>query len=756
MRMWASRLLIPFSRSLAFTNHALDETLKHVHKSVTENIVRCGSRSEDPALQAVSVGLVQKAESFAELAFVQISLHKLSEFSPTQASGTRAWHVGQKVKERKIIEEDILRLCAVAQRPTRVIGWHDLVDYLSRSQSPHLRALMSVPAQVLDIINENKEWTVAGKGKRDRQYGVPDDPETIFAFWRDGVDLDLFARQAAALAAERREMERRRRQAGAAADPALAVTNAFAALSMKSDEEGLPSPIATDLSQPLQSPADPPPPEAPDLVILPDLPSRTSDRTVGELLLVADCWSFSASERTRLVEYYAAAVVEDLAPRLRDLRRNLDKLNAEIKICNSEQRLAILSSASVIGATTNGCANVLDLIKKIRPTVLLVEEAGECLEAQVVANLVPSVQHLICIGDHLQLRPQITSYSLSIDSHRGKIHRHDVSLFERLADLPISMSVLQTQRRMRPEISKLIRNFLYPDLQDAPNVSEYPDVVGMRDNVWFVDHSLQEDEKSALHSSHTNTKEAQWVVDLVRHLVLQGSGRSIAVLTPYLGQVKILRNLLEAQQITTILDERDLGDLEAAQDDEDDDAEAIGPSPRARRCTLGSQVSLRTVDRFQGEEADVVVLSLVRNAATNAEDDDDEMNQAVFARKVGASIGFLKSPNRTNVAISRAKHGLYLFGSASLLRSKADIWESVVADLERDGLVAPSLGAVCPGHPGKTMEIDGPGQLPSLAPFGGCLEPCRCPLPCGHRCPQACHPIDNEVCAASTLVGELY
>ena len=57
-------------------------------------------------------------------------------------------------------------------------------------------------------------------------------------------------------------------------------------------------------------------------------------------------------------------------------------------------------------------------------------------------------------------------------------------------------------------------------------------------------------------------------------------------------------------------------------------------------------VTLRTVDNFQGEEATIVIVSLVRNASSGSH----------------GTIGFLKSPNRTNVLLSRAKHGLFMLG----------------------------------------------------------------------------------------------
>ena len=105
---------------------------------------------------------------------------------------------------------------------------------------------------------------------------------------------------------------------------------------------------------------------------------------------------------------------------------------------------------------------------------MLVEEAGQVLEAHILGSLVPSVEHLILIGDPLQLRPSINNYctplikphcilltrfsALSTDNRRGrKLYRFDMSLMERLAASGLDMSQIDVQRRMRPTISNLIR-----------------------------------------------------------------------------------------------------------------------------------------------------------------------------------------------------------------------------------------------------------------------------------------------------------
>lgn len=116
--------------------------------------------------------------------------------------------------------------------------------------------------------------------------------------------------------------------------------------------------------------------------------------------------------------------------------------------------------------------------KAIGPKVMLVEEAGQVLEAHILGSLVPSVQHLIMIGDPQQLRPTLNNYcrwlsihalqyersdicfslALSMDHRSGSlVYKFDMSLMERLSSSGFPMSQIDVQRRMRPTISELVR-----------------------------------------------------------------------------------------------------------------------------------------------------------------------------------------------------------------------------------------------------------------------------------------------------------
>ena len=85
----------------------------------------------------------------------------------------------------------------------------------------------------------------------------------------------------------------------------------------------------------------------------------------------------------------------------------MGKERQELRAASDLQKLR---SARVVGMTTSGAASKLGLLKSLKASVLLVEEAAEVLEAHVLAALTEDIQQLILIGDHKQLRPKIQTY----------------------------------------------------------------------------------------------------------------------------------------------------------------------------------------------------------------------------------------------------------------------------------------------------------------------------------------------------------
>jgi len=164
-------------------------------------------------------------------------------------------------------------------------------------------------------------------------------------------------------------------------------------------------------------------------------------------------------------------------------------------------------------------------------SVVFVEEAGEVLEPHVLTALTEKkeiseeTKHLILIGDHLQLRPKLESYSLTKVSGNG--FNFDVSLFERLILSGFDSAMLQVQHRMRPCIADIIRRQTYPTLKDHPSVSTYPNTLGVASNMLFLDHSHLENGADDSTMTKSNTFEALICVEIVRFLLLQGKTFSV-------------------------------------------------------------------------------------------------------------------------------------------------------------------------------------------------------------------------------------
>jgi hypothetical protein len=118
-------------------------------------------------------------------------------------------------------------------------------------------------------------------------------------------------------------------------------------------------------------------------------------------------------------------------------------------------------------------------------------------------------------------------------------------------------------------------------------------------------------------------------------------------------------------------------------------------------------VHLCSVDQYQGEENDIVLLSLVRS--------NDR-----------GSIGFLSVSNRVCVALSRAREGFYLIGNATLLRAQSALWRQILGYLADGHMTGPYL----------TLQVrrTGRARVCGLTVRCGAVSAARRPLrPCGHR-----------------------
>lgn len=375
-------------------------------------------------------------------------------------------------------------------------------------------------------------------------------------------------------------------------------------------------------------------------------PTRPAE--VPEELL--SLWSLTPRVRH---EYYAYLIANAIAAKARDCQTIMETMQSVVRVrqhATDELKLSLLQGADVVGLTTTGCAMNQNLLRSLRPSVLVVEEAAEVLESQLLACMTDSLRQIILIGDHFQLQPKVDTFQYE------KVNKLNLSLFERLAQRvpPIRLT---EQRRMHPEISRLIRPFYapqplidhvslltrpFPSASAAALVDRVP---GLAQRVFFWRHDHPEEEAPGSRSK-VNTREIRMVQQVVAHLASQGVlQKSMTVITPYLGQCRMLRGVLRLRSL--------------------------------------ADVRVSTVDLYQGDENDVVILSLVRTEKLT---------------------DFIRTRNRLIVSCSRARFAMVMVGNDKLLR-QCSHWQEVLDQLQTDGHIGESLPVTYRDQPSQVRYL---------------------------------------------------
>ncbi len=215
---------------------------------------------------------------------------------------------------------------------------------------------------------------------------------------------------------------------------------------------------------------------------------------------------------------------------------------------------------------------------------------------------------------------------------------------------------------------------------------------------------------------------------LIFHLVRQEiyQNEDIAVLTSYLRQLQKLKQRLRFF-FAIVIDDRDLEELETKRLKNDNEEETVAIKDNIRKTTLLNALRIASVNNFQEEEAKVVIISLVRS--------NDE-------RK----CEFLKTSNRINVLLSRARHGMYIIGNKHTARS-ISMWNKVITILEKDENLGQTLALCCSRHKKTSIEMSKPDDFFIFALEDGCNRKCISRLSCEHACINKCHsePLHNFV-----------
>ncbi|KAK8073961.1 hypothetical protein PG994_004860, partial [Apiospora phragmitis] len=414
-------------------------------------------------------------------------------------------------------------------------------------------------------------------------------------------------------------------------------------------------------------------------------------------------WDIEQKFRGAIYEHWQKRLVEGKKAAFRDLLANNMRLIKNLKSnrCLQDSRSIKNMQIKVVGCTTTGLSKYRDLIASLQPLVLLVEEAAQSREAQITAALLPSLQQLVLVGDHQQLAPHC-----SVPLLAGYPHCLCTSMFERLVEhMRLPFTMLEVQRRMIPEIRQVLSPF-YRRLRDHPMVEDplhRPPIPGMKHPLYFCHHNYHEEFDAQLNSMY-NVEEAEHIVKFAEYLIMNGTpAERITVLTFYRGQRnRIMREAGKRLYIAPL-----------------------------------SSLKVNTVDSYQGEENDIILLSLVRSSRPNA----------MFR------VGFVEDMHRGVVSISRARRGFYIFGNYNNLENathaSCSMWKPVRDVFQRGGFFDPSR----PGLPIYCRKHNEPIHMESAQSWdghhGGCFEkmphetlrcnkPCERQLRCGHACRMAC------------------
>ncbi|KAI3847426.1 hypothetical protein MKW98_032752 [Papaver atlanticum] len=291
-----------------------------------------------------------------------------------------------------------------------------------------------------------------------------------------------------------------------------------------------------------------------------------------------------------------------------------------------------LQNACLIFCTASSSANLSEIVGL---KLVVVDEAAQLKECESAIPLqLPDVQHAILIGDELQL-PAMVQSKISENAGFGR------SLFERLASLKHDKHLLNVQYRMHPSISAFPNEQFYNrQILDASNVKQrsYSKKFlqgSMYGPFSFVNISYGKEEFNDKHSLK-NLVEVAVISEIIENLykdtIANGYTLSVGVISPYKAQVYAL-------------------------------VDKLGNKFKAHS---NFSVSVRSVDGFQGAEEDIIIMSTVRSNANG-------------------SVGFLSNHQRTNVALTRARYCLWVFGNGRTLMDSDSVWSKLVCSAKDRG-----------------------------------------------------------------------
>lgn len=333
----------------------------------------------------------------------------------------------------------------------------------------------------------------------------------------------------------------------------------------------------------------------------------------------------AAEARRKALRYKRSFGAEERAER-KQLHQEASELSAWARQLEDRLIDQILDSSQVITATLVGAGH--ELLDRLKFRTVVIDEAAQALEP---ANWIPITRasRVILAGDPFQLPP-------TVQSHKARQRGLGVTLIEKLLNRLPEVKLLKVQYRMHQAImnfsnSRFYGNALMADESVRSHRLDIEDSVP----VAFIDTAGCGFEEKVEQKYQSRYNPEEFLV-LCEHLyqlrdAFNGSPLpSIAIISPYREQVLYMQKAIE----------EDAG-------------------------LAGLLLSVNTIDGFQGQERDVVYISLVRSNGRG-------------------EIGFLKDYRRMNVAMTRARKKLVVVGDSATIGNDS-FYEAFLNYCEREG-----------------------------------------------------------------------
>ncbi|XAR73624.1 hypothetical protein NMG60_11007659 [Bertholletia excelsa] len=296
--------------------------------------------------------------------------------------------------------------------------------------------------------------------------------------------------------------------------------------------------------------------------------------------------------------------------------------------CLQNARLIFCTASSSAKLYTEG----MPLIE-----LLIIDEAAQLKECESTIPLqLSGLRHAILIGDELQL-PAMVQSEICKEKDFGR------SLFERLVLLGHRKHLLNIQYRMHPSISLFPNMEFYENMiMDAPKVKEKGYEKRFLQEKMYGSYSFinvaHGNEKLDDRHSRKNMVEVAVVAEILASLSKESMASKqkvrVGCISAYKAQVFALQEKLGKKYSTDTRSE--------------------------------FSVSVRSVDGFQGGEEDIIIISNVRS-------------------NLRGSVGFLSNRQRANVALTRARHCLWIVGDGNTLVKSGSVWKKLVLDAKSRG-----------------------------------------------------------------------